>query len=291
MKKHIILTALATLLPAASAFDNTIWTFENSLNSETGSGLHSAANVKYGKFVTTTTTNEDGSTSETTTWQESTATYTESNMTVGTTVGNRQLTQDLGKAITLSDNAAIKVGDAYWSNLSGALNHSNYTLMAWIKLDNTNGTKSIFGTGDSGSNGIKFDIKGNKISLTYKSVSEYVDSSSITLSAGTWYNVAVAVNSTTNTATYYLNGDQLSTVNLRASGANNPGGAGAAIGSGCKDNKQDLFSGQIAEFQILSGTMNQAEILTAAHLTPEPATATLSILALAGLMARRRRKG
>ncbi|MGN0868456.1 MAG: LamG-like jellyroll fold domain-containing protein, partial [Akkermansia sp.] len=101
---------------------------------------------------------------------------------------------------------------------------------------------------------------------------------------------AVAVDSSKHTATYYLNGDQLSTVSLRETGANSAGGAGAAIGSGSKDNEQDPFSGQIAEFQILSGTLNQNEILTAAHLTPEPATATLSILALAGLMARRRRK-
>lgn len=49
MKKRIIPTALAALLPAASAFDNTIWTFENSLNTQTGTGLHAAGTMTYGK--------------------------------------------------------------------------------------------------------------------------------------------------------------------------------------------------------------------------------------------------
>ncbi|MGN0868275.1 MAG: LamG-like jellyroll fold domain-containing protein [Akkermansia sp.] len=149
--------------------------------------------MTYGKNVTTTTDNEDGTTSSSTAWQDGSVTYADSGMTTGTAVGNRQLTQDLGRAVTLSDKNWIKVGDAYWSNGLGALHNSSYTLMAWIKLDNTNGTKSIFGTGDGSDKGIKFDIKGNKISLTYKNVAEYTDSGSITLSAGTWYNVAVAV--------------------------------------------------------------------------------------------------
>lgn len=51
-----------------------------------------------------------------------------------------------------------------------------------------------------------FDIKDDKISLTYKDVAEYTDSGSITLSAGTWYNVAVAVDGSAHTTTYYLNG-------------------------------------------------------------------------------------
>lgn len=93
------------------------------------------------------------------------------------------------------------------------------------------------------------------------------------------------------TAVFYVDGDNVGSITGLGSVAFADGGGGAcAIGSASSDSKQGDFAGQIAEFQILSGAKTQSEILKAAHLSiPEPATATLSLLALAGLVLRRRR--
>ncbi len=52
----------------------------------------------------------------------------------------------------------------------------------------------------------------------------------------------------------------------------------------------DLNSAFIDDFAITSDALEPVEIKTISKLVPEPATATLSLLALAGLAARRRRK-
>ena len=298
MKKTII--ALAVLSSAAYAFDDTVWTFENSLNSKTGSGFHDVASPTYGKYVTTETTNEQGQTSTTTTWVGGTATYVDSELVAGTQFGQYFLDRDLGKAVKLTDSNFIKLGDAYWSQGDGALgcgtNYStSYTLMAWVKFDQISGAQAMFGTGDGGDKGILFSlIDGDKMNLCSKTVAD-CRSKSLTLSKDTWYNMAVSYDSTTNKVSYYLNGSLIGSATM-ADRYNNAGGAGAAIGSGAKDTAKDVMSGAIAEFQILNGAYSQEQILKAAGLSkpspsiPEPTTATLSLLALAGLAARRRRK-
>ncbi len=298
MKKTLI--ALIALSTGALAFDDTVWNFESSLSSETGTGLHTAANVTYGKYVTTTTegTDEGGNptTTTSTTWQEGTATYEDSGLTAGTKIGDYYLERNLGKAVTLSDNSFIKVGDAYWSNGDGTIGcgstfSTSYTLMAWAKFDSISGAQAFFGTGNDGGSGMAFSlIDDNKMNLVAKSVADCRSEKLTTLTANTWYNFAVSYDATANTVSYYLNGKLMGT-NTMANRYNDPGGAGAAIGSAAKDMQKDVMSGAIAEFKILDGAYNQTQILSAAGLTiPEPTTATLSLLALAGLAARRRRR-
>ena len=305
------------LAGVASAFNDAIWTFEDNLNSETGTGLRSVTAVAYGKGGTNKTGGNFTST---------TATYSASGMTVGTKVGNYYLDADLGKSITLSGGNYILVSDKYWANSDGKIgsvaqmlpdngNYSgsdwsedtvnkyknSYTLMAWVKFDNVatkdeqgNVTKAassaIFGTGVD-TQGVAFNlIDGDDLNLCTKGVSDHRTDGSLTLSANTWYNVAVTYDCNTDKANYYLNGVLVGTKtvdNFRYAQDD----SFAAIGAGSTTGK-DALSGSIAEFKILSGALDQAGILKAAHLTtvPEPTTATLSLLALAGLAARRRRK-
>ncbi|MGN0869201.1 MAG: LamG domain-containing protein [Akkermansia sp.] len=264
MKKHLLLAALAAaLLPNARAFNDTIWTFDETLASVSSEGLHDSTGTYTGS----------GDVS-----------YTDSGLTSGMKVGDYTLTQDLGKAIVLDGSAYVQLSDSNWSSITST---TSYTLMAWVKATGTSGTGSIFGTGKDNSTGIKFDLRDyNTPQLTQKYVGlNYYNSKPITLNQ--WYNVAITVDGSTNAVTYYLNGKCLGT-DTKDSRFNAAQGAYAAIGSGSYDG-QDLFSGQIAELQVLSGTLTQTQILKAAHLTPEPTTATLSLLALAGLAARRRR--
>ncbi len=300
MKKTLI--ALMALAGVACAFDDTVWDFEGSLSSKTGTGYHTAGTGTYGRYEVTVTpgTDENGNptTTETTTWKTGTAAYEDSGLTAGLKFGSYTLSSDLGKALVLSDDYYVKVGDAYWSDGAASLNPStnSYTLMAWVKFDNLDSAQAIFGTGDSNDKGMKFGVidsnvtgsPGNQLDLTAKFKAEN-RGDVITLQKNTWYNVAVSYNKDTGTASYYLNGSLVGT-NALSEGYNGTGGAGAAIGSGTKDKAQDVFSGSIAQFQILNGAKTQAEILKAANLVPEPTTATLSLLALAGLAARRRRR-
>ena len=61
-----------------------------------------------------------------------------------------------------------------------------------------------------------------------------------------------------------------------------------ALGSWAEANSKSTLNEHVASFAIYNGAMSAAEVK--AMLVPEPTTATLSLLALAGLAARRRRK-
>ena len=310
--------ALMALAGVASAFTDTIWTFEDNLKSETGTGLKSVTDVAYGKGGTNKTGDN---------FTSATATYSASGMTVGAKVGNYYLDADLGKAITLSDGNYILVRDKYWANAEGKIGSvaqmlpvnnnyggndwsvdtvntygNSYTLMAWVKFDNvatkneqgtvTNAASSaIFGTGVD-NQGVAFNlIDGDDLNLCTKGVSDHRTDGNLLLSANTWYNVAVTYDCNTDKANYYLNGELVGTKENVANFRYAQDASYAAIGAGSTTGK-DVLSGSIAEFKILSGALDQAGILKAAHLTtvPEPTTATLSLLALAGLAARRRRR-
>lgn len=294
---------------ASAAFNDTTWSFENTLE---GTGTHevSASNVKYGKANA---------------WNESTVTYEDTNMAVGTKVGDYYLTKELGKAVILTDGCYLRVQDVYWTNQEGKLGTvsqmlyqdkadgsgkewqvdsvntytNSYTLMAWVKFDDLSDNKksqAIFGTGTANDSGMSFTLMDNKyIDLCAKGVADN-KSDSLTLAANTWYNIAVTYDCTTKTANFYLNGKLVSTdttVSNYHYAGNNWSAIGAKYYAG-DGTAADVLDGSIAEFKILGGAYTQEQILKAAHLSskpiPEPTTATLSLLALAGLAARRRRR-
>ena len=67
-----------------------------------------------------------------------------------------------------------------------------------------------------------------------------------------------------------------------------PAGTNMYFGAASPVDAQNDFIGSIAQFQIVHGAALGAADIKAIAI-PEPATATLSLLALAGLCARRRR--
>lgn len=276
MKKT--LTAFLALSGVASAFTNASWTFEDALT-PTGNPIS-------GLTCTYTPTSSPPS-------------YTETNVTTGTMFGQYQLTQGLGKAITLADGQYITLGSGYWSSGDGKLAigsgaTNSFTVMTWVNFSDVSGEKFFFGTGAGHGAGIAFGINGGKIDLLAKSKAHHDDfSTSTTLSANTWYNIAITYDKDTGTTIAYLNGERLGQLTLKTNDfVSTAEGAAAYIGAGSTNSAQDNFAGQIADFKILSGALTQDQVLEQANLkkVPEPTTATLSLLALAGLAARRRRK-
>ena len=162
--------------------------------------------------------------------------------------------------------------------------------MAWVKFDSLSGAQAIFGTGDGEGNGITFGlIDGNKLNLCAKSVADN-RTQALSLIVGTWYNLAVSHDGTTGAASFYLNGELVQTSTCGTSNA--IGGSGSVIGSKGKDIAKDLFTGDIAQLQVLNKALTQSDILKAASLIPEPSTfgllAGLGALALVGTRRRRR---
>ena len=278
MKKT--LTAFLALSGVASAFTDASWTFEDALT-PTGNPI-SGLTCTYTDTATT-----------------STPSYTETNVTAGTVFGQYQLTQGLGKAITLVDGQYITLGSGYWSSGDGKLAigsgaTNSFTVMTWVNFSDVSGEKFFFGTGADHGAGIAFGINGGKIDLLAKSKAHHDDfSTSTTLSANTWYNIAITYDKDTGTTSAYLNGEKLGQLTLKTNDfVSTAEGAAAYIGAGSTNSAQDNFAGQIADFKILSGALTQDQVLEQANLkkVPEPTTATLSLLALAGLAMRRRRK-
>ncbi len=286
MKKTLI-ALLAISGTAMAELKDAVWTFENTLAPKTNPD----SSLQY-EYIDVNVTGQTPS-----------PTYTDSNLKKGAVFGDYELTQDMGKAITLTDGQYIKMKNvAYWANGNGMLAigqdaPNSYTLMTWVNLTSTSGEVYLFGTGDSNGSGLAFVLNNNKIDLLAKSKAHHDITSALTLSTGTWYNFAITYDSSTGKAVAYINGVETATLTgLNGSGMfNNPGGQCSYIGAGSTHRDQDTFAGSMAEFQILNGALTQEQVLAAAHLTkvtpvPEPTTGTLSLLALAGLCARRRKK-
>ncbi len=270
MKKTII--ALLALSGVAGAFTDTVWNFENT--TATSSGVSNDGAFK----------------------PSGTATYVETGLTLGTEFGNYSLNADLGYAIDLTSSQwTTTAGSAYWGDGPGYIrlgrNGQSFTLITYVKFDSVSGEQFLFGTGSGNAAGVAFGIDNGKLDLLAKGKAHHVLTGNYTLSANTWYNLAVSYDQATGVASFYVNGDSVgSLTGLNAIDCADGGGAASAFGSGSSDSLQGEFAGEIAQFQILSGAKTKAEILSAANLVPEPATATLSLLALAGLAARRRRR-
>ena len=279
MKKTII--AILALSSMAFAFTDTTWTFDGTI----APIASPVSNLTYQYVDVTGTTTE--------------AQFADSNLTKGTVIGKYELTADLGKAITLTDGQYVKLAtNAYWADGAGKLAmgsaaQNSYTLMGWMNLTSTSGEVYIFGTGDTNASGLGLLVNNGQMDLLAKGVAHH-NTTGITLATNTWVNLALTYDKNTGDAVVYLNGEQVSSLTgLNTAVFKNPGGQCSYIGAASTNTAQDTFAGQIAEFKILDGALSQQQILAAAHLAapvPEPATGSLSLLALAGLCARRRRK-
>lgn len=185
--------------------------------------------------------------------------------------------------------------------VSALADSSKYiTIAAWIKMDDTSGVESIFGYGAQ-SNGFKFCTNGAGLQYTSKGVTDK-ENVGVGLQADTWTLVGISFkggNDAAEGAKYICGTSNSNFYTRNLGGFTTPGTTEQtfAIGSGNSGNARETFNGQIAGLTIftsnavITGVNDITKHMgTAAPSIPEPTTATLSLLALAGLAARRRRR-
>ena len=208
--------------------------------------------------------------------------------TVGTVDGYNQTVYTLDGAYVGGTN----------EDVLNALNGTSgvITFAGWINLaGDATQYNTLVGWGASGT-GFKFGVKDDDLFYVTKNVKETVKDFSI--AKGEWTMIALQYNvtnknfrltATTTDGQYYTVSDNTTmnavTVNEFAIGSAN---GNATSGS-------ENFDGMLSGFKVFTSTGYEnnstiaAALGAAPVLIPEPTTATLSLLALAGLAARRRR--
>lgn len=256
MKKTLI--ALIALASGASAFENLHLTFEDTL----GEGF---------------------------TWKNlgestSTPTYVDSGL------------EGYGKALVLDKTGFVTTNADYTSITSAGDKEGSFTLVSTLKIaswaeaipsgSTVENRIYIFGSGDKWQ-GLGLSATANTLSVTTKGKAHAEINYALTLD--TWYTLALTYDATDNNATFYVDGTSVGSVTVPTN-VNQPG-VGLGIGNGAKEWTTGAWAGQIADFKLLNSalTANQVAAYGKPVVVPEPTTATLSLLALAGLAARRRR--
>ncbi len=251
MKKTIIaLMALAGVASAAKV--TTEWEFDNSLNSTSGI-------------------------SATGTWVAGSGEGALTEATYG-------IDDTYGSYLTLDGKGYVTVGNTYWSTGDGKLqlgaDDTSFTITTVVNFDSIASEMFLFGTSNNHDEGLAFILKDGKMALTAKSIKHHTLDMTA-LQANTWYTLSVSYDADTNIADFSVDGTSVGTLTIQgangaAVGFDKAEAAGIGIGSGSSSQAQGLWSGKMASLSITT--------------VPEPTTATLSLLALAGLAARRRRK-
>ncbi len=183
---------------------------------------------------------------------------------------------------------------------------------AWINLaSDATQYNTVFGWGESGK-GFKFGVKDDDLFIVTKNRTEKVGNFSI--KKGEWTLVAVGFDTAAdatgeNMFRIHATGTNGQMYSYKWSGASNDGGdilymntpktLTYSIGSSNGDatSEGEDFDGMIAGVKVFTSTSFETNSAIAAAMgsaptiaVPEPTTVTLSLLALAGLAARRRRK-
>ncbi len=166
------------------------------------------------------------------------------------------------------------------------------TIAAWINAADTT-ENSIFSYGGQ-DNGFKFALKDGHLQLTTKSVvDKNITSTSVSTNTWTLVGISFALD-TTSASSFFVNSNEAATE--VCGGWNEARPATFGIGTGNSNSERDNFKGSIANLTVFwsEAAATSAEINavmgSAPVAVPEPAAATLSLLALAGLAARRRRQ-
>ena len=255
MKKTLI--ALMALAGVASAYD--VWTFDATTADKNGTVTTAPITINiegFGQTSTTAVTYVDGSYSY----------------------------------VVAPEGSDFSTGSGATSNA--------FTLMTYVNFDTiTSGTEYfIFGTGETNGGGTAINYIGGQLSLSQKTKSHNT-TTGVSLEADTWYHIALAYDGSDNSMDVFVNGELQKSITLTGDYVA-PSNSKIYFGAGSTNGGQDDFAGSIAQFQIVQGVALGASDIKAIAIpaapetpsVPEPATATLSLLALAGLAARRRRK-
>lgn len=173
-----ILMALPALAGVAAAFNDATWEFDGNLAIESSES---------------TLASNPG------TLNSGAATYVDTGLVIGDIVGNYELTTGLGQAVTLDSDQWVKTGRTYWASGAGKLaigaEGTSFTLVAYVKFDSVAGEQLFFGTGSGNTGGLAFGLKGGKLDLLAKGRHHYELTSTPTIEANQWYNLAVSYDS------------------------------------------------------------------------------------------------
>ncbi len=273
MKKTLItLTLLAVSGASASAALLGQWDFENTLD-PTSAGSSGTASGQF-NYATSLTAN--------------------------TVLGDYVTATDMGKGAGLLSGSRIKLENsaAIGTIISSLTPSKSFTLSSYIYFMGVEGDNlSIFGTGNNDKAGLSLGIASTSGGYCFDYLTKAKAHQKTGLISGlttnTWLHVAISYDSATSTATWYLNGASVATQTIAIDFEKPETGAGCAIGANGLNQTQGQANMILDKVQVYDVALSQADIVKNAGMTkpvPEPATATLSLLALAGLAARRRRK-
>ena len=173
------------------------------------------------------------------------------------------------------------------------------TIAAWIQPSSTS-ENSIFSIGGQ-NNGFKFALKNGGLQVTTKGLADTnvtcANLGYTSIPTDDWTMVAVTIDlSQSGSSRFYMGtvDNKYASRNLGTWNAVTGDDLKLAIGSGNAGSVRDGFNGKISNLTLFSsdGLVNNSDIaaMIGAAPIPEPTTATLSLLALAGLAARRRRR-
>lgn len=156
----------------------------------------------------------------------------------------------------------------------------------------------FIGGGTTGDSGIKLGIGvDGQVKLDIKNQFSFASGSDNVITLNEWTQVGLAVTKNEGTSTYaytlFINGEAVASVDKAVTANWRDGNFAILEGADYVENNK-RFDGSVDEIQFYNVTdladataVMQAQ---ASRIIPEPATATLSLLALCGLAARRRRK-
>ncbi len=251
---------------------------------------------------------------DTTTWTMDDLAALATNTTEKATIST-EWTYANGNVYSFSEGSYL--GGISDSDLLSAVNLSDgtcITIAAWVRAESLSGYQAILGYGAQ-NDGFVFTLNGSNLLYTSKGVSERGFAPS-GLTAGEWGLVAMTfVAGSKSTTTTNAETGQTETTYTTQNGRIHDAVGGHytrqlgsfavpdtdsqlfSIGSGNGTSARDSFTGDIAGLTIYTGTTTAVDYNTIKNLlgaaptmVPEPTTATLSLLALAGLAMRRRRK-
>ncbi|MDO4752347.1 MAG: PEP-CTERM sorting domain-containing protein [Akkermansia sp.] len=229
----------------------------------------------------------------------------EGTVTSGTTIGDITLKSDMTYGNPAAWNGQF--GESPVNITGGNFHAGDYTLSLWVdtaSLSTTGDTLLFAYSGSTGAN--KYGYNGivwngangtitmgrgnftaNNMAIAWADT-DYSTSDALTLSESGLVNLTFAVTgaSGAQTATIYVNGVEADTL---ASYNGNMNGGNASTEMGCYLNTNVTY-GSVGLTNEKLTSAEQVISFAAPKIVPEPATATLSLLALAGLAVRRRRK-